>query len=130
MTIATRSAILPVMTVHEIRLVLLRELIAQYGGATAFAAATGVDASTLSRVAGRKPSENIGSRLAEKIERSLGFRSGHLSDFSTLLDGNRQLDPQLIRQLHPSQKRLVVELLSTRLSARDARLVLALITRL
>ena len=130
MTSAMASAMLPRMTVHEIRLVLLRELIASHGGATAFAAATGVDVSTLSRVAGRAPTENIGSRLSEKIERSLGLPTGHLSDFSTLLDGNRQLDPKLIRQFHGAHKRLVIELLSRPLSPRDARLFLALISRL
>ena len=118
------------MTVYELRLTLLRDLIAKHGGASAFSRLTGIAEATLSRVAGSKPSERIGSRLAAKIEQSLGLPPYHLSDFSTLLDCGRKLDPATVLALSRTQKQLTSALLSRRLSPADARLLLALLRRL
>lgn len=55
-------------TVYKVRLVNLRALIREAGGATAVAKLLDMEASQLSQIAGRTPTRNIGHKTARNIE--------------------------------------------------------------
>ncbi|WP_028451876.1 hypothetical protein [Chitinilyticum aquatile] len=117
------------MNVYDLRLHLLRQLIQQHGGLAAFSELTGIDKSTLSRCAGRNPSERIGTRLANRIETAIGLKPDHLSDFSTLIDSGGKLPADMLATAHPAQKRLISYLLHYPIDATTARALLLLARR-
>lgn len=95
------------MYVHEIRLYNLRRLLSASESANAFAEQAGIDPATLSRVAGRNPTEPIGDKIARKIEQNCGLNPGSLSSLAFAIDLPDQPVEHQLLTASPTVRRLV-----------------------
>lgn len=75
------------MDIYEIRQKNLRKIVEQMNSQSELAEKIGVETSYISRVIGKNPSKNIGSRMARNIEHALSLTSGFLDKEELVSEG-------------------------------------------